>query len=326
MSPAIRAWLTRLYPRPWRDRYAEEFDALLEQCLHTPWDVVDILLGALDAHLQLLNGDDVNWRLMNMINKLRTAILVVFTAYIGFIVAGMGLVGLLDDSPVLPLMKTELAPAIAMTIVQVGSVVALLAVVIGGLPLAFTVIRHAMTVDRRDLGLLLVPVISFIILVLYFGFIFLVGTGRIQITGVIQAVQPDNFPPGNRIMLAGLALVFVLGAIASTLAVWKVVSRSDKDQATFQAAGRVLNVDVYKFAYIPAVIASIAMLAMTISTIVWSFLVFSALPEIYFGNFGVWMTSTPPWVYGIISVMLASSLAALLGVIRGRSAMAHTIS
>ena len=326
MSPAIRAWLTHLYPRPWRERYADEFDALLEQCLHSPLDVVDILLGALDAHLQLLNGENVNWRLMNMLNKLRTTILIVFAAYIAFIVAGMALVGLVDDSPMIPLMQSERAPALAMDIIRLGSVVALLAVVVGGLPLAISVFRRALTVDRRNLGLLLVPVISFFVLVLYFGFIFLVATSRIQINGVVPTVQPDNFPLGNRIMLVGLALIFVLGAIASTLAVWKVIFRTNAARTTFQTAGRVVSIDIYKFAYVPAVIATGCMLAMTIATIVWSFLVFSALPGVFFGNFGLWMTSTSSWVYGIIILMLISSLTAVWGVVRGRSALAQTRS
>lgn len=321
MSPAIRLWLMHLYPKPWRDRYAEEFEALLEQCLHSPLDVVDIILGALDAHLQLLNGENVNWRLMNMLNKLRTTILIVFAAYIGFIVAGMALVGLLDDSPMMPLMQADAAPALAMTIVQIGSVVALLAVVVGGLPLAITVIRRALSVDRHNLRLLLVPVISFFFIVLYFGFMFLVATGRIQITGVAQVVQPDNFPLGNRLLLAGLMLVFVLGAIASTLAVWKAISHTDVERATFLGMGRPLTIEIYRFAYIPAVIATLSMLVMLLGTIVWSWMVFTALPQVYAGNYGPWQTSTQAWMIGIITVMLSSSVVALFGIVRGRSGM-----
>ena len=84
----------------------------------------------------------------------------VFAAFIGFIVAGFSLVGLADDSPMIPLMKTNLALAAAWTTIQVGAVVALLAVVIGGMPLALTVFRRALAGDRRGLGLLLVPVFS----------------------------------------------------------------------------------------------------------------------------------------------------------------------
>jgi len=321
MPLAVRAWLMRLYPRPWRDRYAVEFEALLEQCLHSPLDVVDVMLGALDAHLQLLNGENVNWRLMNMLNKLRTTILIVFAAFIGFVVAGMALNGILDDSQMIPLMKTNPAPNIAMSIIQAGAIVALLAVVVGGLPLAITVIRRAVSVERRNLGLLLVPVISLFVLMLYFGFIFLVASGRIQIDGVVPVVQPGNFPAGNRLMLAGLMLVFILGAIASTLAVWKVISRTNVERETFQAWNRALDINIYKFAYIPAVVAACSMWVMLVATVIWSWLVFTTLPQVFVGDFGLWMTSTQVWISSIITVMVICSLAALFGIIHGRSAM-----
>jgi hypothetical protein len=41
--------LVRLYPRAWRDRYEEEFVAVLEARPVGPFDAVDIFLGALDA-------------------------------------------------------------------------------------------------------------------------------------------------------------------------------------------------------------------------------------------------------------------------------------
>jgi DNA-binding PadR family transcriptional regulator len=44
-------WLLRLYPRAWRDRYETEMLTLLEQHHITLATIVDLLLGALDAHL-----------------------------------------------------------------------------------------------------------------------------------------------------------------------------------------------------------------------------------------------------------------------------------
>ena len=314
-----RPWLTRLYPPAWKKRYGNEFEALLEECLHSPLDVMDVFLGALDAHLQLLNGENLTWRLMNMLNKLRTALLIVFAAYIGFIIAGFSLVGMADDSPMLALMKTDVALAASWTIIQVGAVVALLAVVIGGMPLAITVIRRALKVDRRTLSLLLVPVISFLILVLYLGFVFAVSSGRIQLPGVVRVVLPGNFPPGNRLMLAGLMLVFVLGAIASTLAVWKAISRTDAEQETFQAVERPLTIKIYSFAFVPALITSLAMLVMLLATIAWFWMSFTTLPQVFTGDFGPWQTNTQPWFFGIIVLMSLCTLAAFFGLRRARS-------
>jgi hypothetical protein len=281
---------------------------------------VDVFLGAVDAHLQLLNGEDLTWRMMNMLNKLRTTILLVFTAFIGFIVAGFSLVGLADDSPMIPLMKTNPALAAAWTTIQIGASVALMAVVIGGFPLALTVVRRALAGDRRGLGLLFVPVFSFLALVLYLGFVFLVGSGRILIPGVVRVVQPGFFPAGNRLMMEGLMLVFILGAIASTLAVWKVISRTDTEQETFHAVGRNLTVKIYAFAFVPAVITTLTMLVMLVATVAWGWLSFSALPQVFTGNFGPWGTSTQAWFSGILMLMLVCTLAALYGLRRGSTA------
>jgi hypothetical protein len=47
------ALLLRLYPARWRARYGDEFGALLAERPLGPFDVADVLLGALDAHLHL---------------------------------------------------------------------------------------------------------------------------------------------------------------------------------------------------------------------------------------------------------------------------------
>ncbi len=44
-------WMLRLYPQGWRERYQEEMVALLEQHTLTPWTIIDLLFGALDARL-----------------------------------------------------------------------------------------------------------------------------------------------------------------------------------------------------------------------------------------------------------------------------------
>lgn len=46
----MRRFLLRLYPKRWRDRYGEEYRALLDQRSLGPWDVADVLWGAVDAH------------------------------------------------------------------------------------------------------------------------------------------------------------------------------------------------------------------------------------------------------------------------------------
>jgi hypothetical protein len=49
----MSSFLIRLYPASWRARYGDEFEALLDERPLGPFDVADILLGALDAQLRL---------------------------------------------------------------------------------------------------------------------------------------------------------------------------------------------------------------------------------------------------------------------------------
>jgi len=49
----VRSLLIRLYPARWRARYGDEFEAILDERPLGPFDVADILLGALDAQLRL---------------------------------------------------------------------------------------------------------------------------------------------------------------------------------------------------------------------------------------------------------------------------------
>jgi hypothetical protein len=53
----VRSLLIRCYPARWRARYSDEFAAILEESPLGPFDAMDILLGALDAHLRLRRAD-----------------------------------------------------------------------------------------------------------------------------------------------------------------------------------------------------------------------------------------------------------------------------
>lgn len=58
----MNAFLIRLYPATWRARYGDEFEALLEERPLGPFDVADIIVGAMDAQLRLRGSSGVNHR------------------------------------------------------------------------------------------------------------------------------------------------------------------------------------------------------------------------------------------------------------------------
>jgi hypothetical protein len=306
---SIRNWLIRLYPRVWRERYEDEFEALLEECLHSPLDVLDIFLGALDARLEL--PYETNWRLMNMVNKLRTTVLFVFAAFIAFIVAGFSLTGLMDDSQLAPLTKANPALSASYTMIEVGSVVGLLAIVIGGAPLAWTIIRRAFTSQRRDLGLLFVPLISFLALVIYFLTMVFLAFNTTSLS------QPITYT-GHALMW-GLIAIFVVGAIASAAAVWKLISSTDVEQDTIALLGKSAKIKLYEFAFTPAVVAAFSMLVMFLATVTWGWLSYSLRPDLFTGNMGVLMTSTRGSFAFTLITMTVAVVAAFIGVARGWS-------
>ena len=305
----IRKWLVRLYPRWWRERYGDEFEALLEECLHSPLDVLDIFLGALDTHLELTH--ETNWRLMNMNNKLRTTILLVFASYIAFIVAGFSLSGLMDDSQLVPLMRSHPILAASWTTIEAGSVIGLLAIVIGGAPLAWTIIHRAFTSERKDKQLLFVPLYAFLALVIYF-------LGMVYMAFNTDILDQPTTSTGH-VLMWGLITVFLLGAIASTVAIWKLISRTEVEQGTFPLIGKEKPIKLYEFAFVPAVIAALAMLVMFLATVIWGWQSYALRPDLFTGNMGVMMTSTKGSFAFTLIVMAMASITGGYAVLRGRS-------
>jgi len=56
MSPTLTRLLIRLYPRPWRNRYAAEFAALLETWPSTPRTTLNIISSALHERISPTQG------------------------------------------------------------------------------------------------------------------------------------------------------------------------------------------------------------------------------------------------------------------------------
>jgi hypothetical protein len=95
--------LIRCYPARWRDRYGDEFEAILEERPLGPFDVADILLGALDAQLRLrrVGTDIAHGRSFSMSLRIGGYAAVLGGALVATsIVLGIGVVGSVE--PVVP--------------------------------------------------------------------------------------------------------------------------------------------------------------------------------------------------------------------------------
>ncbi len=99
----MTSFLIQLYPARWRARYGDEFAAILEERPLGPFDVADILLGALDAQLRLrrVGTDIATGRSFSMSLRIGGYAAVLGGALLATsIVLGMGLVW--NVEPVVP--------------------------------------------------------------------------------------------------------------------------------------------------------------------------------------------------------------------------------
>ena len=96
-------FLIRFYPARWRERYGDEFEAILEERPLGPFDVADILLGAFDAQLRLrrVGTDIAHGRSFSMSLRIGGFAAVLGGAFLATsIVLGIGVVGSVE--PVVP--------------------------------------------------------------------------------------------------------------------------------------------------------------------------------------------------------------------------------
>ncbi len=148
--------------------------------------------------------------------------------------------------------------------------------------------------------------------------------GWLHLPGVVQIVSPDHFPPGNRLLLGGLMLVFVVGAIASTVAVWKAVSGLNEEAVDLQGGERMNSPKVYQYAFRLAVVTGLGMLVMLAGTLVFGLLAHSALPEWFASDQGLLLMNTS-FSYGTtVTIMALSTAVAFFGLFRGFSARKTT--
>jgi hypothetical protein len=286
---STRRWLLRLYPPAWRARYGDEFAALLDLAPLSLWSLLDILLGALDA--RWLTRD---WRISTMstlTRRLRRSEIAIFCAYIAFVVAGSAFAKITEYDDFQAATHTFPLIGIAFNTLVVAAWVALAAVVIGGAPLALAAARAALAARRwGTLALLAVPALA---LGALYAFVLL-------LTRVIgPAIHAGNGATTANYHL-GIALggFFLLCAIASTAAVARAIAQSE------------IAPGLYRFARIPAAVATLAMLVVTLALLVWGLGLRAYVPSLFNGNDGLLASNTAAnWLVNFVAMALATGVA-----------------
>jgi hypothetical protein len=265
-SSAALTWARRvlgLYPRAWRARYAEEVLAVLQQHRVTGWTVLDVLVGAADAHLRrdLLPG-----RLTSMAHRIRTSAITIFCAFVVFGIAWLAVQYVRDPVPQWERV-TQLHPEIraALIVVQGTGVVALLAILAGGLPILWLALQQAIRARRRTVLLLLaVPILAAAVFAVYAILALAPSTA-----GAPHPTPSAPFTPLALALQFGFAALFFLAIGGSTAAVALAVARSEPSERAL------------RFALAPAAVATLAIAVGLVATVGLGALAQVEAPEVF---------------------------------------------
>ena len=185
---------------------------------------------------------------------------------------------------------------VAFNALVAGAYIALLAVVVGGLPLAFAAARYAITTRRwRILALLAAPLLAFAALL-----------GSIALVGAVLAPTFHTgigVTPGNIVLFLGLGLVFVLGAAFSVYGVARAVHESE------------ISPRLLAFARIPALVTTLTMAVVTGALIVWGIALRAAAPDLFSAGEGILETNVALNWLGVTLAMTLATLIAIIAII-----------
>jgi len=224
-------------------------------------------------------------------NRLRTTMIIVFCAYIGYVVAGLIFGKMVEYDDFMELEKDNTQVGLAYFLLYAGAWLSLLAVLVAGLPIAYAAARQAIATNhRRRLWLFAVPPFSLAVWLGYTRLITNTAIGKLSFwaqKGVIW----------DRGIFAGL---FLLAAIASAGAISLLVLRSEIDQRFF------------RFARIPAVITTLAMALTLGSILAWGITARAAAPDLFIEHNGILASdTTQSWLLVLVMMALAVLVAAL---------------
>ena len=260
-------WLLCLYPLAWRARYEDEYVALLEEMRWTPWNLLDSVVGALDAHVHPLELYAMTGRVSFMsaaMRRLRAAEIAIFCAFAGFVVSYITFQRLVDPSaPFDAVASAHQDVFLAYQGVQVGMYIALLAVMLAGFPVAYVAVRQAW--QARQWGVVWLFATPIILTALFLAY-----TAALTLRTTGGSPHPNTF---NIILLLGWVLYAGLYGVISAITISVGVART-------LFTGRVL-----RFALLPGAVTVLGMLLSLASGVVWGVRLFIVAPQLY-GGFG----------------------------------------
>ena len=267
--------LLRLYPAAWRTRYQDELEAVLEQHTITFATIVDLLWGALDARLDPAFTSE---RMFRPMSRLRASAVALFLAFAAFTLSYIAFNRLTDPrAPFLAAAQSHPELLVAMNVIDWAAAIGMLALALGGVPIALDIALRAWR-ERRwlTLGFLALPVVLFAAAAVF--------THRVN-SSLALLIFRDNgnfvIAPGDIAALIILGALLIGGGLVSTVVVGWIVARSQ------------ISASVLRFARWPALLLTLCMATATGALIYWDLQTFAVARWLYGGYASACAASCP---------------------------------
>ena len=251
----------RLYPAAWRDRYAEEVTLVLRASHVTGWTLLDLTLGALDAHF---HRDLLPGRLLSMAHRLRTSDIVIFCGYMLYALAWAAMTFVRDPLPIWE-HATAAHPALllAYDAMDLAGIVATLAFFAGGLPILWSVITQTLRKRQPRVILALLAPVALVVIFVVFG----VLTVQYS-TATVPHTQSGQLTPLACALQMALLLLFLLTFVGGIAAMSYAVAHSEVSE-------RLL-----RFTLIPGAVVTLALVFGLLATLALNWLIIAQAPEV----------------------------------------------
>jgi hypothetical protein len=257
--------LVHLYPRCWRTRYEQEFVALLEQHPFSFKTFANVLWSAGEAHMQAVISQERNQGII---------VGSVWSAWMTAVVACLILYGMVDDSPLQAAMNQSSTFATSWKIIQAGCVFAASAIVVAGLPLAWSMGLYAVRERRHGVYLrLAIPFISLFALVGWVAAVLIFTGGHWAASPWAVAFSRPDWPSDSVRWITGSisAVLLVLGCFASAASVSQLVRGSQFPDLRIAFHGVSVKVSPLSFAAALAPWAAAGIFVMLTGVVIWGY-------------------------------------------------------
>ncbi len=158
MTARLARLALRLYPLAFRRRYSDEMRALLEQSAPGARGVIDLLRGALAAHLHPPEAAAAS---VEPAERVGASVGGVLVCWVVFAAAGFAFYKTTEDAPFSAAGHAYSLLGVAHLAVQALAVMASAGVVLGALPLIWAAFHHAR--ERHNLKLVVAPILPLIL-------------------------------------------------------------------------------------------------------------------------------------------------------------------